>query len=75
MCNALKLQVPGFLEIGEETITVVERNSIESEFWIILKAAEKWIEACFLFFVLFFFNFTFWFIFFWASTISLFLGT
>ena len=28
---------------------MVERNSIESEFWIILKAAEKWIEACFLF--------------------------
>lgn len=53
MCNALKLQVPGFLEIGEETITVVERNSIEIEFWIILNAAEKWIEACFLFFVLF----------------------
>lgn len=53
MCNALKLQVPGFLEIGEETITAVERNSIESEFWIILKAAEKWIESCFLFFVLF----------------------
>lgn len=42
---ALKLQVPGFLEIGEETITVVERYNTASEFWVILKAAEKWIEA------------------------------